>query len=188
MLHDDLVRLLAEVDAVEADARMLVNGLTFEQANWQPNGGRAWSVVQCLDHLAKINKLYVEHFLPIVERAAQENTGPFRGLNPSWFGRMFVKSLEPPPRQKTKAPSTVQPASSVDPAEALEKYLRSHDAYRDLVTLAGQVNVDSLVASNPFYSAVRVRLATALMVPPAHDRRHLWQARQVLADPAFPKA
>ncbi len=188
MLHDDLVRLLAEVDAVEADARMLVTGLTFEQANWQPNGGLGWSVVQCLDHLAKINKLYVEHFLPIVQRAADEETGPFRGLNPSWFGRMFVKSLEPPPKQKVKAPATVQPASSIAPADALDAYLRSHEAYRDLVTLAGKVNVDSLAGSNPFFSAVRVRLATALMVPPAHDRRHLWQARQVLAAPGFPKA
>ena len=72
ILHDDLVRLLAEVDAVEADARMLVEQLSFEQANWQPNDGKGWSIAQCLDHLAKINRLYVGHFLPIVQRAAED--------------------------------------------------------------------------------------------------------------------
>jgi hypothetical protein len=34
---------------------------------------------------------------------------------------------------------------------------------------------------------VRMRLATALQIIPAHDRRHLWQARQVLARPEFPR-
>jgi DinB superfamily len=186
-LHDDLVRLLAEIDAAEADARAIVSGLTDAQANWQPNGGHGWSIVQCLDHLAKINALYVGHFLPMVERAAADGTGPFRGLNLSWMGRMFVRSLEPPPKQRLKAPGSVQPTSSLRPAEALARYLASHDKYRDMVTLAGTIDVEGLGGSNPFFKAVRVRLATALMVPPAHDRRHLWQARQVLTAPCFPK-
>ena len=33
---------------------------------------------------------------------------------------------------------------------------------------------------------VRVRVATGLLIIPAHYPRHLWQARQVAARPDFP--
>jgi hypothetical protein len=40
---------------------------------------------------------------------------------------------------------------------------------------------------NPFIRVAPLRIATALLVVPAHDRRHLWQARQVTARADFPR-
>jgi DinB superfamily len=186
-LHPELQALLAAIDAAEADARSLTAGLSDTQANWQPGGGMGWSVVQCLDHLAKINHFYVGHFLPVVERAKTDGRGPFAGLHPTWFGRKFISILEPPVTQKVKAPKNVVPTSSMPLADALGAYLGSHEPYRRFVHLASDVDVNRVGARNPFFKAVRVRVATALQVPPAHDRRHLWQARQVLAAPGFPR-
>lgn len=186
-LHPDLQALLIAVDATEADARALASGLTDAQANWRPRGGAGWSVAQCLDHLAKINHFYVGHFLSVAERAAQEGRGPFAGMRPTWFGRKFLSVLEPPVKQKVKALKNVAPGASRPLGDALADYLGSHDPYRRLVHLANDIDVNVVGARNPFFKAFRVRMATALQVPPAHDRRHLWQARQVLADPAFPR-
>jgi hypothetical protein len=36
-----------------------------------------------------------------------------------------------------------------------------------------------VVFPNRFIPAVKMRLATVLLIVPAHDRRHLYQARQV---------
>lgn len=188
MLHPALQRLLTETDASEADARDLAQGLTDSQGNWQPLEGRGWSVAQCLDHLATINRFYVGHFLPVVERAKTDGRGPFAGLAPTWFGRAFVKSLEPPPRLKMKAPTNVVPASSIPMDAALAAYLASHEPYRRLVHAANDVDVNRVGAQNPFFKACRVRVATALQVTLAHDRRHLWQARHVLQAPGFPRA
>lgn len=186
-MHSELQTLLTAIDAAESDARSLTTGLTDAQANWRPRGGAGWSVAQCLDHLAKINHFYVGHFLPVAERAKAEGRGPFAGMRPTWFGRTFIGILEPPVKQRVKAPKNVVPAASIPLDDVLAAYLGSHDPYRRLVQLSNDIDVNAVGASNPFFKAFRVRVATALQVTPAHDRRHLWQARQVLADPAFPR-
>jgi hypothetical protein len=186
-LHPELQSLLTAIDAAEADARSLAADLTDAQATWHPGGGAGWSVAQCLDHLAKINHFYIGHFLPVVERAKADGRGPFAGLRPTWFGRKFVTMLEPPVRQKTKAPKNVVPASSPPLGDALAAYLASHEPYRRLVHLSNDVDVNRVGAQNPFLRALRMRVATVLQVVPSHDRRHLWQARQVLAAPGFPR-
>lgn len=187
MLHADLQRLLDAMEAAEADARHLVQGLSDAQGNWRPNQGAGWSIAQCLDHLARINQLYVGHFLPAVDRARAEGRGRFTGLHPSWFGRKFVSMLEPPVKQKSTAPKSVVPASTIPLQDALRGYLASHEPYRRLLTAANDVNVNRVIVPNPFVRIVRMRAATALLVLPAHDRRHLWQARRVLAAPGFPR-
>ena len=123
----------------------------------------------------------------MVERARSEGRGPFVGIRPTWFGRKFVQSLEPPPRQKSKTFASVVPGATIDVADALAAYLTSHEPYRRLVRAANDVDVNRVGAQNPFIKALRFRAATALLVPPAHDRRHLWQARQVLRAPGFPR-
>jgi hypothetical protein len=95
--------------------------------------------------------------------------------------------LEPPVKQKMKAPKPAVPASSLSLGEVLAAYLASHEPYRRMVHAANDVDVNRVVTSNPFIKVVRVRASTALLVPPAHDRRHLWQARRVLAQPDFPR-
>ena len=186
MLAPDLARLLDQIDAAAADARALTAGLTDTQANWQPGGGTGWSVAQCLKHLSLANGVYVAHFLPVAERARSGPHRAFAGLHPTWFGRRFVASMEPPARRKIKTFKNLVPPSSIPLATALADYLASHDGYRQLVTIAGEVDTDRVVTANPFVRAVRMRLSTALLVVPAHERRHLWQARQVLAAPGFP--
>ena len=182
----DLQRLLSEITAAEDDARALVAGLSDAQANWQPGPGTGWSVAQCLEHVGIANEVYVSHFLPVAKRARAAGAGPFRGLHPTWIGRWFAGSMEPPPRQKTKTFKNLVPPSSIPVARALADYLASHDRFRELVAAAAAVDADRVVTSNPFIRAVRMRLSTALLVVPAHERRHLWQARQVLAAPGFP--
>lgn len=186
-LHSELQALLDAIDAAEAEARSLTAELTDVQGNWQPDGGARWSIAQCLDHLATINLFYVDPFLRVAEAAAPGGPGAFRGVRPTWFGRKWVSILEPPVKQRAKAPTRVQPRSAIPIGEACGAYVASHSPYRRLVALANERDVNRLRAPNPFLRAVPVRTATALQVVPAHDRRHLWQARQVLADPAFPR-
>ena len=127
----------------------------------------------------------MSHFLPVAQRA-EADAGPFvTGLHPTWFGRWFARSMEPPPRQRIRTPKKLVPPSSIPLAKALADYLASHDRYRQLVAVAAAVDTNRVVTANPFIRSVRMRLSTALLVVPAHDRRHLWQARQVLAAPGF---
>lgn len=186
MVHPDLQRVLDEIDAAEADATKLVRGLADPQANWRPKGGAGWSVAQCLDHLAKTNTAYMQYFQPIADQARQTQPGECQGLRPTWFGRTFIRILEPPVRQRAKAPSVLMPPTFQPVADALAAYTTSLTLCRTLVETSTGIDVNRVVAPNPWIKTVRMRLATALLVPRAHDRRHLWQARQVLAQPDFP--
>jgi len=189
MLPADLQVLLDQTDANEREAEALVEGLDDRRANWQPDQGRAWSVVQCLDHLARINQFYVEAVLPRVGRAVERSSSSFESVTPGWMGAKFVASLEPPPRRRFTAPNArVVPASQMPVADALAAYINSHTRYRTLVTLCARIDPNRVHVQNPFFRWFPMRVSTVLLVVPAHDRRHLWQARNVLARPEFPGA
>jgi hypothetical protein len=54
----DIAVLEDGFDAVERDARALVSGLTELSGTWRPDAN-AWSVAECLDHLAIANRVYL---------------------------------------------------------------------------------------------------------------------------------
>jgi len=185
VLPAELQGLLDQVDAAEGEARALAAGLTDAQANWQPDGGRAWSVAQCLDHLGRIQRLYADAILPGVRDEATRPDGVFNGLAPGFLVRKFIQSQEPPPKRRMKAPKQVVPASSLPVAQALKGFVASHAGYRELVDLASRVDANRVIVRNPFLPIIRMKLSTVLLVLPAHDRRHLWQARQATLTPGF---
>jgi hypothetical protein len=50
-LPADLRALDEQFEAIDRDARAVIEGLTREQGAWRPDAG-SWSVAECLDHLA----------------------------------------------------------------------------------------------------------------------------------------
>lgn len=188
MLPTELQALIDQIDAAEKDARDLIRGLDDRQANWQPEGGKAWSVAQCLDHLARINGFYVEAVLPRVRRMSEQGTATFLSPTPTWLGRKFVESLEPPVTRRFKVPSArVAPAPAIPAADALASFVNSHVRYRTLVTLCARLDPNRVRVPNPFFKWAWMRVSTVLLVIPAHDRRHLSQARGVREHAGFPR-
>lgn len=179
MLPSPLQSLLDQIAACEADARSLVDGLSDEDVNWQAAPGKTWSIAQCLDHLRATNEFYLRRFLPLAEQARDAGRGTFTGLRPSGIGRWFLGTLEPPVRMRAGSPKAVVPASTSARATLVPNLVASHDGYRRLVATAAFVDTDRVVGPNPFFPVFRMRLSTVLGVIPAHDRRHLWQARIV---------
>jgi len=177
--------LLNQIDACERDARAQAGSLTDAQLNWQPSP-TTWSVGQCLEHLALINVFYLKDMDTAVRQAASRGTGVFRDLAPTILGRWFVSQMEPPVKRKVTTLAPLVPPSVVSRDEVLRRYEASHAPYRDLANACSAVDVNRVVVRNPFYRVIRMRLSTVLLVIPAHDRRHLWQSRQVLVDPRHP--
>jgi hypothetical protein len=180
MLPPELQSLLDQIDACEHDAERLVVDLDDERLNRRPSSG-GWSVGQCLEHLALMNEFYLRGWQDAVAEAARQGRGPFNGLRPTPIARWFVRSVEPPPRMKSKAIAAVTPGPRFSRDEILARYKASHEGYRHLVRSAAAVDVNRIVRPNAIVTTVKMRLATVLMVIPAHDRRHLWQAANAKA-------
>ena len=178
MLPTALQSLIDQIDECERDAERLVADMDDVSINRPPPAG-GWSVAQCLDHLALMNEFYLRGWQQAVTDAARTTRRPFNGLRPTPFGRWFVKSLEPPVKMKGKAIAAVRPRATFTRDGILASYKQSHDGYRHLLRSAAAVDANRIVRPNAIVNTVKMRLATVLLVIPAHDRRHLWQAANV---------
>lgn len=182
----DLQQVLGQIDELDRAADVLVTPLSDAQFHWQPNEGRAWSIALCIEHLATANRVYAEPMQDAVDRARSKHvtrTGPIAS---TIFGRMFISSLEPPVKRRTKAPSKILPPSGGSRADILARYHDAHARIRDMILDCADLDVNCATFANPFIPLVRVRVGTAFHIIAAHDRRHLWQAEQVRKAPGFP--
>ncbi|HKD82483.1 MAG TPA: DinB family protein [Candidatus Angelobacter sp.] len=181
-LADDLRAILDEMDRTDKQARALVTGFSEAQLNWQPGGGTGWSVAQCLDHLAQSTALYAPALLEAVRRAKAKASSPHirKPIQPPWLGRWFIRDLEPPPKRKSKAPKKVIPPAQLKSAEVLKAFLAAHDQVRALVQEARELDLNRIRFRNPLLRIFPWTVGTGLFILGAHDRRHLWQAQQVL--------
>lgn len=174
----ELQKLLDDLDAADRDAKAVAKGLTEAQGTWRPAPG-SWSVAECLDHLAVSNVVYLR---PIVEGAARGRAAGRMRRGPALpgvLGGMFVKSLEPPAKRRTRNPKLSTPRPSPSLADSLRAFLESQEPVREFVRENADLDLASIRFVNPYVRGIRFSLATGLHVITAHDRRHLWQAWNV---------
>jgi DinB superfamily len=179
-LPDDLQSILNELDRTDQEARQLVSELSEAQVNWRPSP-TAWSVAQCLAHLGQMNSVLTAALRTAVRQADKNSGMPRKPIQPGWFGRWFIGQMEGPPRRKMKTPRQGIPEAHKSGEEILRAFIAAHDELRSLVHDARDLDLNRIRFRNPFIGFLRYSVGTALLVIGAHDRRHLWQARQVCA-------
>ena len=180
-LPADLQALVDQLLDIERRADEIASPLSDEQFFWQPDGGRRWSVAQCLDHLAVGVEVYLATIGPVIADAKHRGV-PRRGpAKPGFFGQKFVNSLEPPVKMRGKAPNKIIPRPNRTREEIMRSFHDGHAAFRDLITQSADLDTNAVTFSNPLITFVKMRLSTAFNVIPAHARRHLVQASNVVA-------
>jgi len=179
-MNADLRSMLDQIEAIKAEGRAVTAGLTDDQLNWHPAEG-SWSILDCLQHL----NVGVTKTLPAFDRSiaagrAQGKTsnGPFRY---GWFARMVARSMEPPPKWRMRAPKLIRvaPATGRRSAEVLPEFARVRDQLAERVRQADGLDLAHVRLISPVNRLLRVPLGCYFDFILAHDRRHLWQARNV---------
>jgi hypothetical protein len=178
--------MLDQLQAIKAEAQAVTAGLTDAQFNWRPGKGR-WSIADCLQHL----NVSVSKTLPAFDRAIAE--GRAKGQNASgpfkygWFSRMVAGSMEPPPRFKMKTPSILRVPSTATyrAADLLPEFPRVRDQLAERVRRADGLDLARVRTISPVNRLLRLPLGAYFQFIIAHDRRHVWQARQVRNAPGF---
>lgn len=178
----------AQLHAIREDAEELLSGLSDAQLNWRPEPGR-WSVAECVTHLSLTGSLY----LPALDRGIAEarergrtGGGEYR---PGWLGRILVRSMEPPPRMRSRTQERIRPPAPARTLEEVrEEFFRVQDELERRLRDAEGIDLSRAKVTSPLAKWLRIRLGDALGFVLAHQRRHLWQARRVREDTAFPRA
>ena len=178
-MHPEIRTLDDAFVAVHKDLQSLIANLTEAQATWRPHPS-AWCVSECLDHLALTNRIYLVSMEPVATAARRANKLRRRPALPGFLGGWFVRSLEPPSKMKAKSPKNIQPRTAPSLADAAAAFLASHAAAQTFLRANADLDLASIRFPNPFIKGLRFSLATGLHAIPAHERRHLHQARAVL--------
>jgi hypothetical protein len=177
---------LLQLLAVDQDVPGVAGGLSASQFNWRVDGGR-WSIGQCIEHL----NLTTERYLPVLHKAQADarakdwlRTGPFAL---GFFERWFLQFMEPPVRRRTRTSPAFVAGPNLDPLTTLERFARLQSGLRECIREAEGLDLKRIKVRSQF-GPISWTLNGTYAILLAHERRHIWQARQVRTDRAFPSA
>lgn len=179
-MNSELSDDLRQLEAIRADARALVAAVSSGEFNRRPDPKR-WSVGQCLDHLNTLRTTYpaIDRTIAEAERRGLRRPGPFRY---GWFARLSIRSMDAPPRFRMRTVKMLFPREiPLDRDAVLHEFLELRDQFAERVRRADGLDLKRAVVVSPVNRLVRLPLGAYFAFLLAHDRRHLWQARQVLA-------
>jgi DinB superfamily len=185
MLAGELAAYLSQIDEVQNDAERLLAGLTDRQFNWRPALGK-WSIAECLSHLEVVGRKHlprIDEAIGHAHAARWHSDGPFKyGFVEKWF----VHANEPPPRIRMKAPRAAAPLAFQPRRELWAEFVALQEELRERIRQAQGLDLARAKVNSPFMRPFRLGLGTCLAFLAAHQRRHLWQARQVRSHADFP--
>ena len=91
-----------------------------------------------------------------------------------------VKFLEPPYKMKGKTGAAFEPANVEPMDQTLERFDYLQQELQARVDRAAGLALERLKLKSPFSAHVRYNLYATFCILAAHQRRHLWQAEQIL--------
>jgi hypothetical protein len=186
-LNPELDIYLEQIRYIRQDVAAIVADLTPEQFTWRPAPDR-WSIGECFDHL----NLTAAAFVPAIDAAISDARA--RGLRADGpfvyplLERLFVTSNEPPPKRRFRAFKAYRPGRRPAPEDVMKAFAEWQERLADRVRAADGLDLRRARRRSPILPLVKWSLGTMLALVLAHERRHIWQARQVRNDKRFPEA
>lgn len=186
-MDSTLVEYEKQFDSLTEAIESVVSGLAEEDLQWRPGEGR-WSIVQCFEHL---NSGWM--VLPKLDRKIGEarergilGSGPFRT---KFLGQIYIRAIEPPVRFRVvKSPVKFRPRASPPSSEVVPKILSLQKELIQRIRASDGLDVGAITLSSPITRRFRMTLGQWFAFLAAHERRHVWQAKQVKAQMAIDRA
>jgi len=184
-LPQDLEDILMQLAACERDAEAILRDLDEQRLNWRP-AAASWSIGQCIDHLAAASRVQLAVMAEGAESARRRGWSRRGPIQPGPPSRWFIRNLEPPPRQRLRAPKQIVPAERLAPEAVGGEFARRQAEIRSLLRAVAGLDLNRARYVNPFVPFIRFSLGTGFLVLAAHQRRHLWQAARLRQHADFP--
>lgn len=183
-LHLD--RLLKDAKEVKRASETLFSSLSPEQLTWKPNR-KSWSILECYDHLLVTNQLYLPKIKGAIEKAEQSPENGVVPFKPSFFARLFIRSLKPGSGFKIKTFKVFKPKNGATNLEIPSQFLSQQDELIALLKRADECDVNAVRFSSPVSKLIRFSLGEGLSVVVVHEQRHLLQAQNLQLMTDFPE-
>jgi hypothetical protein len=161
--------------------------LRAAQLAWSPTE-RAWSVTQCVEHLAESTRLYCEEMSLAIATAGKTAKPNRPAIKPGAPSRWFLDELASPGRRRLRAPTAIVPRSGRTWSEVSRDYAVHHERALRLRQESATLDLNRIRFRNPFLPLIRFTLGVGFLAMVTHDRRHLEQIRRLSEHPDFPSS
>ncbi len=179
-LVEDLQHAVDEFDKAKDYVNSAYGHLIDEQINARPADG-GWSVAECLEHLC----VTAEHYFPMIDAALDKAKASGMTKQPpykySWLVAWYEKQIgNVPPKVKVKTPKAFRPLEKFNADGIRLRFAEIQDRIAERVCRANGYDLGKMKVPSPVTSLIKFPLGQAFRILAAHQRRHLWQADQVL--------
>lgn len=177
--------LIERICEVTSEVRKSFGGLTPEQLNWKPSADQ-WSVAQCLDHLITTNEAY---FINVEKTAGDDFQPNIWSRIPFWsglVGYLIKRSVDPENRKKMKTFGVFEPSASDVSDSIVEDFAECQEKLMSLVRQTDHLDRTKIKIASPVSEKVTLSLANAFEIIVIHERRHYYQALEVMGSGSFP--
>jgi hypothetical protein len=181
IMTPDIQLLEDQLASVSSEAAAFPTHLTPEQGARRP-AANSWSVAECLDHLAVTNRIYLRAMKTAAEQGRKQGKTRREPMRPGKIGGWIANAMEPPvkPARRMPAPKSSRPRISPPFADALNSFSVSQNELSDFLQKSADLDLNGILFVNPFLRMLRLSLTTGFTIILAHERRHLWQAKQAV--------
>lgn len=171
-----LATLAEQVQDVTRSAEEIVarRGAADLIARLQPD---SWSVAECFDHLAQTTHAFLPAISDAMATASHLSTN--RTLRTGTLARLFILNLEPPYGFRFKVLPQLSPKRQ-DFDAAWSSFLETQSRLLETLGSAAGLAIDQVRIESPVYARIRYNVYGAFRMLAAHERRHLWQVKQIL--------
>lgn len=171
----------SQIDQTTNNFKTVFADLNTEQLNWKPDE-QTWSIAQNIDHLIVINNT----FPPIIKAVRDGHYQlPFLGklgFMVNFLGKMILGSVQPDRKRKMKTFPIWEPGQSNFPSDILARFEKHQEELKRMIESSNDLLDKGTVISSPANKNIVYKLETAYDIITTHERRHLAQAKEVLAE------
>lgn len=146
----------------------------------------SWCIAECYSHLNNFGRIYYNSMQEMfdhtgVKPVASKNIEQF---SPRLHWKLAASFFEPPYRIKIKtfAPFKPDAISEFTKEGILNGFVELQESYIAQLEKAElqQLDINRLFIRNPIFSFLKMTFSECYSIVGAHQRRHQWQAEQVL--------
>jgi len=141
-----------------------------------------WSAAECIAHLSLSTELFLPVLQKAIEDARKREVTSDRKPKMDVIGRTLRWFLEPPIRKRVQTTARFVPRSARAKAEAFGEFATWQSKLVDALHAAEGLDLQKMKVISPFDKRVKFNIYSAFRIVAAHQRRHLWQAEQAVAE------
>ncbi|MEQ6123294.1 DinB family protein [Pseudotenacibaculum sp. MALMAid0570] len=150
-----------------------------EELNWRPHK-KSWSVLECLEHLNRYGKFYIEEIKKRMENSKAPQSNIFESGR---WGNKFAMDMLPKEGMKTmKTFKSKNPLhSKLDREKVVATFTKQQHWFLRLLEMAKEKDLTKIKTSTTL-PLVKFRLGDTFRFVIHHNERHVQQARKILSD------